>query len=284
MCDYTTANVQGQPHYNLKTRMFDNLPTELQAALGDVQEWIAPPQGMSGAHLELARTTHGTYALKYAVGALNGSWLAREYHVLSALSPLALPVPRPHALVRRDTGIAPERWLLMDALPGETLSAVLLKTTDAPTRHMLLRSFGQTLARIHTSAVPTSVPHPQPTWLDAMLDEAAENLEHFSVDGTPELLAHLLQTCPQPIPQTLIHGDFTIDNVMVVDGHVSGVIDWAGGALGDRRHDLALATRPQDEAFSADREAELQAFYEGYGSPSLSQTEFDYYNGLDEFF
>jgi aminoglycoside phosphotransferase (APT) family kinase protein len=268
----------------IQNRMFDNLPAELQAALGEVQEWITPPQGMSGARVELARTTHGTYALKYAMGALYGSWLAREYRLLSALSPLALPAPRAHALVRRDTGVAPERWLLMDALPGETLSAVLLKTADTPTRRTLLRGFGQILARIHASAVPTGVPRPQPSWLDAMLDEAAENLEHFSVDGTPELLAHLRQTRPQPVLPTLIHGDYTIDNVMVADGRVSGIIDWSGGALGDPRHDLALATRPQDEAFRADREADLQAFYEGYGSPPLSQTEFDYYNGLDEFF
>lgn len=264
--------------------MFDHLPAELQAALGEVQEWITPPQGMSGARVELAHTTHGIYALKYAVGALYGSWLAREYRVLSALSSLSLPVPKVHTLVRRDTGVAPERWLLMDALPGETLSAVLLKTVDTPTRQMLLRGFGQILARIHTSAPPASVPHPQPTWLDAILDDAAENLEHFSVDGTPELLAHLRQTRPQPVSPTLIHGDYTIDNVMVADGRVSGIIDWSGGALGDPRHDLALATRPQDEAFKADREADLQAFYEGYGSPPLSQTEFDYYNGLDEFF
>ena len=264
--------------------MFDNLPAELQAALGQVQEWIAPPQGMSGARVELARTTHGAYVLKYAVGTLYGSWLAREYRVLSALSPLALPVPRPHALVRRDTGVTPERWLLMDAFPGETLSAVLLKTTGTSTRVSLLRDFGQTLARIHAPAVPAGVPRPQPTWLDAMLDEAAENLEHFSVDGTPELLAHLRQTRPQPVSPTLIHGDYTIDNVMVADGRVCGVIDWSGGAMGDPRHDLALATRPQDEAFSTEREADLQAFYEGYGSPPLSQTEFDYYNGLDEFF
>lgn len=261
--------------------MFDNLPAELQTVLGQVQEWSTPPQGMTS-RVALAHTHQGVYALKYATGSLYGSWLTREYCVLSALDTLHLPIPRAHALVRRDTGITPERWLLMDALPGETLSAVLLKTTDVMTRHALLRDFGQTLARIH--AAPASLPHPQPTWLDAMLDEAAENLEHFSVDGTPELLARLRHTHPQPIPQALIHGDYTLDNAMVADGRIIGVIDWSGGAMGDPRYDLALATRPQREAFGTEREADLQAFYEGYGSPPLSQTEFDYYNGLYEFF
>jgi aminoglycoside phosphotransferase (APT) family kinase protein len=263
--------------------MSDYLPDELQAVLGQVQEWIIPPQGMTS-RVGLARTSHGTYALKYAVGALYGSWLEREYRVLSALAQLSLPVPMAYALVRCETGDSPEHWLLMDALRGETLSAMLQKTTATPTRRTLLHDFGQILARIHATPVPAGLQQPHPTWLDAMLDEATENLENFSVDGTPELLAHLCQTRPQPVLPTLIHGDYTVDNVMVADGRVNGIIDWSGGAIGDPRYDIALATRSQREAFSDEREADLQAFYEGYGCPPLSQTEFDYYNSLYEFF
>ena len=40
-----------------------------------------------------------------------------------------------------------------------------------------------------------------------MLEEATENLEHFAVDGTPELLAHLRSTRPPPVATALIHGD-----------------------------------------------------------------------------
>ena len=265
--------------------MFDNLPAELQAALGQVQEWIAPPQGMSGARVELARTTHGAYALKYAVGALYGSWLAREYRVLSALSPLALPVPRPHALVRRDTGVTPERWLLMDAFPRRnTLGSVAQNRRHLNTRLAAARLRADIGAYSRVSGSCRRATSPTHLAGCHVGRSRRKTLRHFSVDGTPELLAHLRQTRPQPVSPTLIHGDYTIDNVMVANGRVCGVIDWSGGAMGDPRHDLALATRPQDEAFSAEREADLQAFYEGYGSPPLSQTEFDYYNGLDEFF
>ena len=263
--------------------MFDQLPTELQSVLGPVQEWVSPPQGMTS-RVAVARTAHGSFAVKYAAGALYGSWLFREYRVLSALAPLGLTAPKPYAFARRDTGVTPERWLLMDALPGETLSAVLLKTNDTATRLALLKNFGQTLARIHAMPIPAGLPQPKPTWLDSMLEEAGENLEHFSVDGTPELLARLRQTRPQSISPTVIHGDYTLDNVMVDAGRVTGVIDWSGGSVGDPRYDLALATRPQPEAFGNQREADLQAFYEGYNAPPLSQRDFDYFSGLYEFF
>jgi aminoglycoside phosphotransferase (APT) family kinase protein len=267
-----------------KIDMFDDLPAELQAILGQVQMWTTPPQGMTS-RVALAHTQHGDFAIKYATGALYSAWLAREHRVLSALSALSLPAPRAYCFARRDLGITPERWLLMDAFPGETLSAVLLRTTTPTIRHALLRDFGQTLARIHRAApLPAQLPSPQPSWLDAMLDEAAENLKHFNVDGTPALLALLRQTHPPSVTPTLIHGDYTIDNVMVHNGHITGVIDWSGGAIGDPRYDLALATRFQPEAFSSKREADLQAFYEGYGASPLKDAAFDYFNGLYEFF
>jgi Ser/Thr protein kinase RdoA (MazF antagonist) len=37
----------------------------------------------------------------------------------------------------------------------------------------------------------------------------------------------------------IVHWDFTLDNVLVDDGHVSGVIDWAGTRSGDRLFDMA---------------------------------------------
>jgi aminoglycoside phosphotransferase (APT) family kinase protein len=187
-------------------------------------------------------------------------------------------------LARRDTGITPERWLVMDCMPGHPLTTVLDAERGAARRATLLRGFGHTLAALHATPIPPGIPRYKPAWLDHMLEEAAENLEHFAVDGTPELLARLRSTRPPPAMPTLIHGDYTIDNVLVDHGQITGVIDWAGGAAGDARYDLALAIRPQREAFRDQRAADLQAFFEGYGSAPLAHDDYEYFNGLYEFF
>ena len=260
-----------------------NLPPEVQAALGSVHHLTQPAQGLTST-VVIAETDHGLQVVKRAVGTLYGGWLAREYRVLTALAPLPLPTPKPYAFVRRDTGVAPERWLVMDHLPGQSLAELLNVETDTAQQAALLRAFGAALAAIHNALTPADLSEPAPSWLDHMLDEAAENLEHFNVDGTPELLERLRRARPQPIRPALIHGDYTIDNMLVDRAQVTGIIDWSGGGIGDPRYDLALATRPQREAFGAYGDADLKAFYEGYGGQPLSGEICQYFIDLYEFF
>ena len=88
---------------------------------------------------------------------------------------------------------------------------------------------------------------------------------------------------PAPCPPTLIDGDFTIDNVLVRDRNIVGVIDWSGGAFGDPRYDAALAIRPKRSAFQ--HEADVIVFFEGYGQKPITKDEYEYFaNGLYEFF
>src|SRR6478609_3734535 len=78
-----------------------------------------------------------------------------------------------------------------------------------------------------------------------------------------------------------IHGDYTIDNVLVHDGRITAVIDWSGGTWGDARYDMALAVRFEDGIFTG---KERSAFFNGYGK-GISQHEFCYFaEGLYEFF
>ena len=54
-------------------------------------------------------------------------------------------------------------------------------------------------------------------------------------------------SCPQPIPDTVVHGDYRLGNLMVERNRpdrVQAVLDWEMGAIGDPRADLGylLAT------------------------------------------
>ncbi len=255
----------------------DELPQEMRSRLGTVRRLSYPQQGCTS-DSAIAEGEHGVYLIKRSRGPQYSEWLAQEYRVLTALAASPLPIPRPHQFLRRGT----EAWLVMDCLPGASLRTALPGNPAPATRSRLLRAFGRALAVIHATPAPPDLIQDRRPWLDRMLDLAAFNLAHYQVDGSPELLECLQGNRPAHVPATLIHGDFTLDNVLVAGDAVSGVIDWSGGDWGDSRYDLALAIRPEPEAF--DNPADLQAFFEGYGCQPLSDDEYRYFNGLYEFF
>ncbi len=259
----------------------DELPQEVRLCLGAIQRLTYPQQGYTS-DSAIAEGERGVYLIKRARGPQFSEWLAQEYHVLAALAASPLPVARPHQFLRRSTPHGTETWLVMDCLPGASLCTVLQGDVTLATRLRLLRAFGQVLAAIHATPVPPDLTQVDRPWLDRALDRAAYYLAHFHVDGSPELLKHLQRDRPADVPATLIHGDFTLDNVLVADNAVSGVIDWSGGDWGDPRYDIALAIRPEPEAFG--NRADMEAFFEGYGSRPLSDDEYRYFVGLYEFF
>jgi len=259
----------------------DELPQEVHSRLGAIQRLSYPQQGCTS-DSAIAESERGAYLIKRSRGPQYSEWLAQEHRVLTALAASSLPVPRPHQFLRRDTPLGAEAWLVMDCLPGESLCTVLQGNQAAATRSHLLRAFGQVLAAIHATPAPPGLAQVDQPWLDRMLDMAAYNLAHYQVDGSQELLERLQGNRPADVPATLIHGDFTLDNVLVAGDALSGVIDWSGGDWGDPRYDLALAIRPEPEAFG--NQADVQAFFEGYGRRPLSDDEYHYFNGLYEFF
>jgi hypothetical protein len=52
-------------------------------------------------------------------------------------------------------------------------------------------------------------------------------------------LACLCANCPPKVPLCVVHGDLRIGNVMVDQGHLTGVLDWELAHLGDGHEDLA---------------------------------------------
>ena len=104
------------------------------------------------------------------------------------------------------------------------------------------------MSQIHLTSCPNDLKFQQ-TWLEEMLLQAEYNLQNEKVDGTKLLLEKIKYNKPNVYKQTLIHGDFTIDNVLVSNGVITGVIDWSGGGYGDPRYDVSLAIRPKPHAF-----------------------------------
>ena len=74
----------------------------------------------------------------------------------------------------------------------------------------------------------------------------------------------------------------TVDNVLVHNGKVTGIIDWSGGAFGDSRYDVSLAIRPKPHVFEWD--TDKLCFFEGYGENILTKGDYEYFINLYEYF
>ncbi|MEW8979837.1 MAG: aminoglycoside phosphotransferase family protein [Symbiobacterium sp.] len=256
------------------------LPDGVRQALGRIRTVTYPSQGATSA-VAVVTTASDRLVVKRARGPQFPDWLEREHAVLRDLQPLGLPVPRP---VYYERPRPDEAWLVMEHLPGEPIGAVLARETDRTRRDALLAEWGAALRRLHDAGPPPGWPTAD-DWLDRALAEAARNAARFPQEGaTPELLARLHRERPAPGAHGLIHGDCTVDNTLVLSGRVTGFIDWSGGAWGDRRYDLTLATRPEPGAFAEQREKDLAAFYAGYGGTPLPQREWEWFEALYEFF
>jgi aminoglycoside phosphotransferase (APT) family kinase protein len=256
------------------------LPEAIRQAIGEIDTISYPAQGMTS-QVMILDARQGVFVAKRATERRYRSWLRREYAVLRALAETALPVPRVHLYVPSANDDS-DSWLLMDYLPGQTLRATLRDMADSLARQALLMAFGQLLQAVHDCPLPAALDQEPAPWLERRLEQAAFALEHERVDGTPALLRYVQQNRPSTVPETLIHGDCTLDNVLVHNGMISGLIDWAGGGRGDPRHDLAVATQVELEAFQA--ASDYAAFYAGYAGERLAEAEQSYFLGLDEFF
>ncbi|WP_107838869.1 phosphotransferase family protein [Metasolibacillus meyeri] len=258
----------------------EEIPNEIQDYLKNIHAMRFPKQGYTS-NVAIIENDHRSYVLKRAKGELFSSWLNKEVAVINRLtSETKLPIPKVAFSIEQKS--KNEAWALIEFLPGETIRSALSNEKNMEKRQEILFNFGQILHQIHATPCPNELMAQQP-WLPKMLEQAQYNLENYEVDGTKELLEKIQVNKPSSIKQTLIHGDFTVDNVLVENGVITGVIDWSGGIFGDPRYDLSLAIRPKPNIFEND--IDKQIFFEGYGEKIIDNDLYNYFaNGLYEFF
>lgn len=259
----------------------EEIPIEIKDYLNKIIGISFPRQGYTS-NLGIIESDRGMFALKRTTGQLFSSMLKKEVSILDCLNQnTELLVPKVNKCIEGNNNI--ECWALIEFLEGKTVRTALLNEDNKQKRQEIIFNFGKILSEIHSTSCPDELITTETLWLDQMLYQAEYNFNNHEVDGTKELLEHLKIKKPKEYKQTLIHGDFTIDNVMVSNGVVTGVIDWSSGSYGDPRYDASLAIRPKPNAFV--NEIDKQIFFEGYGDDILANEDYDYFaNGLYEFF
>ncbi|MBL4685457.1 MAG: phosphotransferase [Nannocystaceae bacterium] len=243
----------------------DAIPPAVREWLPDEFSLTEPRQGQSA---QLTFVDDAQLVIKRACGPVYATWLAQEHRALVALADADLPIPRAIGLHTQPgtDGSDCEAWLVMTRLPGTPLGEVVARAENTEARADWYRRLGVIAARIHTLSVPSElVPDDPRPWLERVLERA----RNAPGNWVQKLAARFDRERQPDMPDTLIHGDFTIDNVLADGDAVTGVVDWGGAGPGDPRYDVTLALSRRDEQPLEPKVA--AAFLEGYRSHALSR-------------
>ncbi len=176
--------------------------------------------------------------------------MQREYRVLGALVPTAVPVPEPLALCTDPALLGAPCYVMRD-VPGQVLRDPADTLPLAPaTRGALAHALISVLADLH-AVLPDEVglgdygrrsgycARQIRTWGAQWERSRTRDLPDMDV-----LLARLSSLAPEDSACTIVHGDFRLDNTIVslaVPGspRIAAVLDWELSTLGDPIADLA---------------------------------------------
>ena len=167
----------------------------------------------------------------------------KEKRWLSKLSPyLPVEVPVPYAVGEAAFGY-PFRWYISPWIEGQHPSVD--GTTDLKRLAIDVATFVKALQQIGT----TDAPRPQPGQrggplqaADAATRESAERLRgETDVDALLAVWYTGLRAPAWTGPAVWVHGDLSDGNLLLRDGHLSGVIDWGGLVAGDPAVELMIA-------------------------------------------
>ncbi|MGR3764273.1 phosphotransferase [Rossellomorea sp. NS-SX7] len=254
--------------------MNQELISEIEAEIGKITEiQLMPEQGCTS-RVHRLDTTENSYIVKSSFKDKYRSWLNSEAKVLKDHRYKKALVPIYHAFIEEEEA----SHLIMSYVDGISLTTALKQAGSLSEKKKLIRSFGEFLNQFHESEAVTS--ETGSDWLDNQLTIARSYVESGQAEGDLKLLEEIISTKPHPVQQTMIHGDCTTDNVLVVNGKVELFIDVAGMTIGDPRYDEALAIRK-----FIGKHGFLEAFYQGYTRSRISKSEYEYFEeGLYMFF
>lgn len=192
----------------------------------------------------------------------------------------------PAASVTHFYTAANEAWLVMTALAGETAYRALEARPEDSTA--IVDAIAEFLRRLHSIPVtecPFNSEHGFRLSLarqriDAGLvdeDDFDEEREGWTAERVWQSMQQLLPLSPDAV---VTHGDFSLDNLLMVDNEVVGCIDAGRVGIADRYQDLAITWNCLGE-FGA----ELQShFLAQYGVNDLDKEKLQFHLMLDELF
>ncbi|MFF2190044.1 phosphotransferase family protein [Streptomyces sp. NPDC058155] len=173
--------------------------------------------------------------------------MKREYRVISALHPTAVPVPEP-LLLCEDPEVLGAPFYVMEYVAGTPYRTAEQLAPLGPERtRAALLGLVDTLVELHAvdpAAVGLADFGRPEGFLDRQLRRWGKQLDasrNRDLAGVDELHATLGRSLPHSPAPTVIHGDYRLDNVLIGDDdRIKAVLDWEMSTLGDPLTDLGL--------------------------------------------
>jgi aminoglycoside phosphotransferase (APT) family kinase protein len=238
--------------------------------LDRLQPWFAQHvPGATGGPLTASLISGGrsnlTYAIHESTDAGDQAWvlrrpplghvlptahdMAREYKVLTALTPTAVPVPRTIGFCE-DVAVNDAPFYVMELVEGNILrTGADMATLTHDEARRCSEELIDVLVAIHAvdyDAVGLSdFGHPD-GYVERQVRRWGEQWERSKTRELPavdELARRLRAAIPQSPPPTIVHGDYRLDNTMLAPddpGRIVAVLDWEMATLGDPLADLGL--------------------------------------------
>jgi len=189
--------------------------------------------------------------------------MGREYRVITALGPTAVPVPETFGLCE-DRAVNGQPFYVMEFVDGHIVRDAVSaeRDLDADARRRAGESLADTLASLHAvdvDAVGLGDFAKRDGYIERQLRRWFEQFRHSQVEGldTATIVGAVHEQLAAQIPAqkgtSVVHGDYRLDNtVLGPDGTVRAVLDWEICTLGDPLADVGLLmvywTEPGDEA------------------------------------
>ncbi|HEY9313830.1 phosphotransferase family protein [Williamsia sp.] len=177
--------------------------------------------------------------LRRQPGAMHGPLgMTRESEAISAAAKAGVPVPTVVEF-SDDAAALGAPYLVCEHIDGETIPRKLLRDDRyAQARTGMAAELGRTLARIHS--IPLSAVPALQSGVRSGLDELRQSyLDLDTPSAVTEIaLAALSMYQPEPVGETVVHGDFRNGNLLISDSGLEAVLDWELTHIGDPREDL----------------------------------------------
>jgi aminoglycoside phosphotransferase len=192
-----------------------------------------------------------------------------------------LPVPTVLEYVEDGTAA----YLLQSVVEGvDATSGTLASDVDG-----LVRELANGLRRIHAIPVDGC---PFDHRIEAEIERARANLERDLVDESDfdferrgrratELFVEVGRGQPRVEDLVFTHGDYSLPNVILHEGRVSGLVDVGRAGIGDRHRDLAIASRSLTKNWGQHWVPKL---LRAYGLEKIDAEKMEFYRLVDEFF
>lgn len=177
--------------------------------------------------------------------------IAREYRILTALAPTAVPVPAVHHYCA-DADIIGSEFYLMEFIDGRIEDDCRMLSYPPEERTAVWRSYIAAFATLHAvdhAAIGLADYGKSQDYVARQLDVHSRQFELNCPEGSRDmdwLIAELPRRVPPQRRTGLVHGDVRLGNVVIhpTEPRVIAILDWEMSTLGDTDAEGALLAIP----------------------------------------